>query len=182
MALRGIALFLSSLSLADVAPADEWATVSESSTLSFSAEQQGIPFEGRFTSFTADVAFDQDHPEAGSIRGVVDTSSVETGDAMIDETLTNRQWLDPPTYPESRFETDRIERAADGAYRAHAQLTLRDVTAPVVMDFTFEEAGDNAHLSGTVRLPRLEFNVGAGTDGEWASELVVVRLELDLAR
>ena len=50
------------------------------------------------------------------------------------------------------------------------------------MDFTFEESGDGAHLSGTVLIQRLEFGVGASTDGEWASEEVTVMVELDLIR
>ena len=135
---RRNASLLVTLSLAGVASASDWTTVAESSTVTFEAEQQGVPFEGRFTAFTASIDFDPDSPEQGSIVGVVETGSVETGDTMTDETLVNRQWLDPATYPESRLESERIEPTADGAYRAHAQLTLRGVTKPVVMDFTFE--------------------------------------------
>ena len=182
MSLRGIAVLVIGLSLAGTTSADEWTTIGESSTLRFSAEQQGVPFEGRFTAFTASINFDPAHPEQGSILGVVETGSVETGDTMTNETLVDRQWLDPPTFPESRFETERIEQTGDGVYRAHAQLTLRDVTKPVVMDFTFETSGGDAHLSGTFLIQRLEFNVGATTDGEWASEEIPVMLELDLTR
>ncbi len=80
-------------------------------------------------------------------------------------------------------ESESIE-TADGGFRANGQLTLKGVTQPVIMDFTFEDAGspEQAHFSGIFELQRLQFGVGEGfwSDTSWTSNEVTVRVELDL--
>ena len=177
--ISGLLLCGQSLSAAD------WNTVSAASSVSFSAIQQGSPFEGEFASFTAQVQFDQADPASGSIVGVVETGSVRTGDSERDRTLLDREWFDPNNHPESRFESESIE-ATDTGFRADGQLTLKGVTQPVSMDFTFEDTGSGttAHFSGTFELERLEFGVGEGfwSDTSWTSNEVTVTVELDLAQ
>ena len=127
MTLGRTAFLIVSLSVTGSASANEWTTVSESSTVTFAAEQQGVPFEGRFNSFTASVSFDPDDPEKGSILGVVETGSVETGDAMTDETLLNGQWFDPETYPQSRVSNPKVSSSWATA-RTGLQLSSRFAT------------------------------------------------------
>ena len=163
--------------------AADWNMVSSTSSVSFSAIQQGSPFEGEFASFTAQIQFDQADPASGSIVGVVETGSVRTGDSERDRTLLDREWFDPNNHPESRFESESIE-ATDTGFRANGQLTLKGVTQPMSMDFTFEDTGSGttAHFSGTFELERLQFGVGEGfwSDTSWTSNEVTVTVELDL--
>ncbi len=177
--ISGFLLCGQSLSAAD------WNTVGATNSVSFSAIQQGSPFEGEFASFTAQIQFDQTDPASGSIVGVVETGSVRTGDSERDRTLLDREWFDPNNHPESRFESESIE-ATDTGFRANGQLTLKGVTQPVSMDFTFEDTGSGttAHFSGTFELERLQFGVGEGfwSDTSWTSNEVTVTIELDLAQ
>ena len=165
--------------------ATDWNMVGSTSSVSFSAIQQGSPFEGEFASFTAQVRFDPTDPASGSIVGVVETGSVRTGDSERDRTLLDREWFDPNNHPESRFESESIE-ATDTGFRANGQLTLKGVTQPVTMDFAFEdtESGTTAHFSGAFELERLQFGVGEGfwSDTSWTSNEVTVTVELDLER
>ena len=176
-------LFFSLLVCGQSLSAADWNTVSATSSVSFSAIQQGSPFEGEFASFTAQIQFDQADPASGSIVGVVETGSVRTGDSERDRTLLDREWFDPNNHPESRFESESIE-ATDTGFRANGQLTLKGVTQPVSMDFTFEDTGSGttAHFSGTFELERLQFGVGEGfwSDTSWTSNEVTVTVELDL--
>ena len=173
----GLLVFGQSLSAAD------WNMASSTSSVSFSAIQQGSPFEGEFASFTAQIQFDRADPASGSIVGVVETGSVRTGDSERDRTLLDREWFDPNNHPESRFESESIE-ATDTGFRANGQLTLKGVTQPVSMDFTFEDTGSGttAHFSGAFELERLQFGVGEGfwSDTSWTSNEVTVTVELDL--
>ena len=109
--------------------------------------------------------------------------SVRTGDSERDRTLLDREWFDPRNHAESRFESETIE-ATETGFRANGQLTLKGVTQPVTMDFTFEDTGSGttAHFSGTFELERLLFGVGEGfwIDTSWTSNEVTVTVELDL--
>ena len=163
--------------------AAEWTTVDSTSSVSFLAIQQGSPFEGEFGSFTAGIDFDTSDPASGSIVGVVEMGSVRTGDSERDRTLLDREWFDPNNHPHSRFESESIE-ATESGFRANGQLTLKGVTQPVAMDFTFEDTGSGttAQFSGTFELERLQFGVGEGfwSDTSWTSNEVTVTVELDL--
>ena len=110
-------------------------------------------------------------------------ASVRTGDSERDRTLLDREWFDPDNYPQSRFESDSIE-ATEPGFRAHGQLTLKGVTHPVTMEFTFEDmgSGTTARFSGSFELERLQFGVGEGfwSDTSWTSNEVTVTVELDL--
>jgi len=166
-----------------ITQAAEWSTVRSSSSVTFVATQEGSQFQGLFETFSAEVDFDTTDPSSGQIIGIVEPASVNSGDAERDATLLDRDWFDPNNYPESKFESERIEEMEDGSYRAHAQLTLRGITNPVVMDFTFESSEINrGNLSGTVKINRLDFGVGQGfwADTSWVANEVNVRVNLSL--
>ena len=181
-----IFILIGALGVSYITQAAEWSTIRNSSSVTFIATQEGSQFQGLFETFSAEVDFDTTDPNSGQITGIVEPASVNTGDAERDATLLDRDWFDPNNYPESKFESERIEEMEDGSYRAHAQLTLRGVTNPVVMDFTFdrsEVSGINqGNLSGTVKINRLDFGVGQGfwADTSWVANEVSVRVNLSL--
>jgi len=172
------------LALSSAAHAAEWKLNKDTSRVSFTATQQGSEFTGRFAAFDADITFDPGAPESGRIVGTVETASVNSRDSDRDVTMLDRDWFDVMSYPESRFESERIEAVDDGTYRAHGQLTLKGRTKPMVLDFTFDTADDSsAHLSGTMHINRFDFAVGEGwNDTSYIGEDVVVQVELDLSR
>ncbi len=106
-------------------------------------------------------------------------NSVDSSDGERDATLLDAEWFDPENYPESRFESERIERLDDDTFNAHGQLTLRGETKPVTMEFSFETSGSKAHLSGSFDIRRLDFGVGWEAT-TWIDDEVAVLLELDL--
>ena len=156
------------------------------STLKFIAEQQGAKFEGRFESFSAAFTFDTHQPAEGGLRGTIDTASVNTFNQERDDYLRSAEWFDAVRWPQAIFETTSIEPAGDGAWLANASLSLRDVTRPVTMRFSFTppEGDAPARLTGAVDLLRLEFGVGQGiwTNTEWVGDAVRVELDLSLRR
>ena len=177
---------IGTLGVSYITQAAEWSTIRSSSSVTFVATQEGSQFQGLFEAFSAEVDFDTTDPNGGQITGVVEPASVNTGDAERDATLLDRDWFDPNNYPESKFESEQIEEMEDGSYRAHAQLTLRGITNPVVMDFTFESSEtsgiNRGNLSGTVKINRLDFGVGQGfwADTSWVANEVNVRVNLSL--
>jgi polyisoprenoid-binding protein YceI len=161
------------------AAATEWQLVEDSSNVRFVGIQEGSAFRGRFQNFSAMIDFDPENPTAGKIVGVVKMDSAESGDAERDATLLEEDWFDPENYPDSRFESERIEQLDDGTFAAHGQLTLVGISQPVTMVFEFETADSTAHFSGRFEIKRLEFGVGWEATN-WIADEVAVQVDLDL--
>ena len=174
-------LVLGSVVVATSLLASEWKLVNDSSSVRFFGVQEGSAFRGRFESFSAIISFDPDQPTGGTIVGVVQMESVNSGDQERDQTLLDEEWFDPSNYPQSRFESESIETSSDGSYKAHGQLTLRGETKPVTMDFSFEVSGSEAHLSGSFDIKRLDFGMGWEATN-WVDDEVAVQIELDLVQ
>ena len=161
------------------ADASEWQLVEDSSNVRFIGVQEGSAFRGRFEQFSAMIDFDPKNPAAGKIVGVVQMESVASGDAERDATLMEEDWFNPDNYPESRFDSERIEQLDDGTFAAHGQLTLVGVSQPVTMSFEFEVTDSTAHFSGKFDIKRLDFGVGWDATN-WIDDEVAVQVELDL--
>jgi polyisoprenoid-binding protein YceI len=166
-----------------VATDADWDVAADSSTVKFHATQQGSRFEGRFGSFEANIDFDPASPSEGSIVGVVELDTVDTRDYDRDATLRDADFFDIASHPQSRFESQSIEVLDEGSYRAHGELTLKGITRPMAMDFTFDTNGSSATFTGTMDINRFDFKVGDGwNDTSWIGERVSVEVSLELAR
>jgi polyisoprenoid-binding protein YceI len=163
--------------------AAQWTVVPETSSVTFVGAQQGTKFNGRFQTFSAEINLDAADPTKGKIVGAVDTASVNTRDHDRDAALLDKDWFNTKEFPEARFESQKIEKAADGSYQANGQLTLKGQTKPAVLKFTFTPASqpNAAQFAGTMAINRFDFNVGEGwNDTSWVAQEVSVDIKLDL--
>jgi polyisoprenoid-binding protein YceI len=161
------------------APASEggWQTDAATSTVTMYATKQGEWFNVVFTDFTAEIDFDPANPAAGRIVGVVQTNAIEAEDEQNAGYV--RQYLETDVFPEARFESTAIV-ALEGYYQATGNLTLRDQTQPVTLDFEFT-TGDKAHFSGQMVIDRFAFGIAPDVDPSWGGKDVTVQIELDLS-
>ena len=161
--------------------ADGWTVAAETSSVGFTAEQQGGKFNGKFDEFSAEINFDPASPAGGSIVGVVMTESVDTRDYDRDAALTDKDWFDPVDHPEATFASTGIEAGSDGMFVAHGNLTIKGTTKPVDLTFSFKQDGAAAMFDGTMSIDRFDFNVGQGwNDTYMVGKEVVVQVKLDL--
>lgn len=164
------------------ASASDWKVDTENSMVSFDGVQQGSKFTGRFEDFDAMIDLDPKMVEHGSIVGTVKTESVNTRDHDRDAQLLDADWFDTKNYPEARFESESITKQADGSYVADGKLTLKGMTKPAKMTFSFDASGSTAKFSGAMKVDRFDFNVGEGwNDTSWVGQDVDVHIELDLS-
>jgi polyisoprenoid-binding protein YceI len=177
------------LSFSIGALAADWNVVPETSTVGFTALQQGTKFNGRFGKFTAKIDLDAADPTKGSIAGTVDVASVNTRDPDRDSQLTDKDWFSAKEFPEAKFESHKIERGADGSFAAAGQLTIKGQTKPATLNFklmpaaTSAGAANSAQFAGTMAINRFDFNVGEGwNDTSWVGQDVTVEIKLDLKR
>lgn len=168
------------LATAIPATARDWRMVDDESSLTFTFRQMGSPVTGRFEEFTAAITFDPAAPGSASVTAAIAIGSVATGNAERDSGITGADWFDAASFPTARFVSTGFTASGGDAYAVSGELTIRDVTAAVVLPMTITIDGDRAVASGELELDRTTFGVGRG---DWAADTavghaVVLHLEL----
>jgi polyisoprenoid-binding protein YceI len=92
---------------------------------------------GAFTDFEGTAHLDFAVPTASSAQITIQVASITTGQNQRDEHLRNNDFFDAPTYPTITFASTKVEKAGEDTYRLTGDLTIKDVTKPVEIDFEF---------------------------------------------
>lgn len=155
----------------------------QGSEISFTTRQMGVPVEGRFTRFAAQVALDPKKPEAGRVSFTVDTGSARFGSAELDAEVPKPIWLGVARFPQATFTSRSVRAAGPGRYEVVGELTIKGATQPVTVPVQVAPAGGGHVATGSFTLKRLDFRIGEGewTDTSLLANDVVVRLKLALA-
>jgi polyisoprenoid-binding protein YceI len=145
--------------------------------------------KGRF----ADVKGTVELPESGEPRLDVEigTASIDTRNEQRDGHLRSGDFFDTDTYPTLRFVSTRAERSDDG-WKVTGDLTIKDVTKPVVLTVTEEGAGSDpwgnqrAAYSAKGKFNRSEFglnwNAALETGGVMVSDEVKLSIDTELVK
>ena len=153
------------LGLAVSAHAAEQKLVAAQSELVFVSKQMGVPVEGRFKKFDAQVAFDPAKLETSKINFTATLGAPES-----DAELPKATWFNVPQFPKASFQSSSIKSLGAGKYDVAGKLSIkgasRDVTVPVVLT----QSGATTVATGTVPLKRLAFKIG---ENEWADTSMV---------
>ena len=153
------------------AQAADWQLDPAKSRLGFSGTQTGVPFQGSFSAWQANISFDPAHPEAGHVKATIELASAKTGDTQRDTALPQPEWFDAAAHPQAVFEADHFVAKGGDAYEAPGKLTIRGVAKDVVLPFTLAINGDQAVAKGHLTLVRSDFGVGQGpwSTGQWVA-------------
>jgi polyisoprenoid-binding protein YceI len=92
---------------------------------------------GLFKDVHGKLYFDLDQPLAGSFTGEIDATKIWTGEATRDAHLRSADFFDVENHPRITFEGRFAERVGDIAFKAEAELTIRGITRPVLMDVSY---------------------------------------------
>lgn len=135
------------------------------SEIAFTITQMGVPVEGKFSKFDAQIALDPKKPESGSVKLAIDMGSAEFGAPEVDTELPRPTWFNVPKFPQATFESKSIKAAGAGKYEVAGTLAIKGATRDVVVPVTLSQSGANSTASGAFALKRLDFKIG---EGEWA--------------
>lgn len=146
---------------------------------------------GAFTEFegTASTA-------AGIRNATIDLTikagSVDTGNADRDGHLLSADFFDVEQYPAIRFTSTHISAVGDDTLHVEGDLTIKDVTRPVAIDFEYAGVAtdpfgnERVGLSGEVAVNRKDFglvwNAALETGGVLVSETVNLAIEVSAIR
>jgi polyisoprenoid-binding protein YceI len=154
----------------------------EGSEIVFTTRQMGVPVEGRFTRFAAEVAFDARQPQGGRVALDIDTASARFGARELDDEVPRPIWLASAAFPRARFQSTAIRAAGGGRYDVAGRLTIKGITRELTVPVTLAAAGAQTLATGSFAIKRLDFKVG---EAEWSdtsllADEVQVRFRLRL--
>ncbi len=111
-----------------------WNLDSSHTTVAFAVKHMGIfTVRGQFKKVAGTLeANEQGVPS--KIEVAIDAASIETGEAQRDAHLRSPDFLNAEQYPELRFVSNQIEALGGNRYNIHGDLTIRDITRPVVLE------------------------------------------------
>ena len=146
---------------------------------------------GGFTEFSGTLHI-AEAPEESWVEVTIKAASIDTGTPDRDKHLRSADFLDVERFPELRFRSTKVELTGGTGLKVSGDLTIRDVTKPVVLDAEFQGiakdpwGGTRAAFSATTEIDREEFgaswNVALETGGWLVSKKVRLELEAQAIR
>ncbi len=161
-------------------------------TVGFSARHMGLStVHGRFTKLEGSI--DLEPHDISSARGriEVDLASIETGNQDRDAHLRSADFFDVERFPKMVFVPTSVTPAGDETYKAVGDLTIKDITRRVELDY--EHAGEGVDpygnrkiggtLTGTIKRSDwgLTWNVALETGGLLVSDKIKIQIDGQLA-
>lgn len=144
---------------------------------------------GQFGEFRGSAHIDDADPARSSTEIVIQAASFDSSQEQRDGHVRGGDFLDVEVYPEITFRSTLVEKAGEDVWRVTGDLTIRDVTAPVTVDFEFTGLAKDpfgnvrAGFEGSTTINRkdygISFNAALETGGVLVSEKV--GLEFDIS-
>ena len=182
-----IAIVVSGLLIGGLAPAlaapPHAVLLAQESRIGFVTKQMGVPVEGQFRKFEAQIALDAKRPDGGSVAMQIDTGSATLGAPQADAELPTAAWFDVAHHPRASFQSESIRHLGGGKLEVTGTLTIKGRARPLVVPVTIAPGeGMKSVASGSFTVQRLEFRIG---DGDWSdvsmvADAVQVRFRLTL--
>lgn len=159
----GAALFAAALLIAAPARAADYEQAPGSS-LTFAGTYQGEEFTGGFPGFAVRFSFDPARPATSRLEVAVPLALATTGNTDYDGEMRGGAFFDAAKFPLARYTATRIRALGGNRYAADGTLSLRGVSRPVTLTFTWSPGAEPV-LAGQAVVKRLDFGVGGG---DWA--------------
>jgi polyisoprenoid-binding protein YceI len=140
------------------------------STITATSKQMNVPVEGKFNTFSAQLAFDPARPATGSAQVSVDMASYDLGDETYNNEVRGKDWFDAKTYPSATFVSSAIAAAGADKFDVTGKLTIKGKSQTVVVPVTVTTQGAAHVFDGALTIRRSQYDVGLG---EWKDTSVV---------
>ena len=139
------------------------------SSLVFAGKYQGEGFTGRFPGFATTFRFDPKQLATSKLQVSIPLATAATSNADYDGELRGASFFDAAKFPRATYAATKFRALGGNRYAADGTLTLRGVSKPVVLEFTWTP-GAAPVLSGKATVKRLSFGVGGG---DWADTALI---------
>lgn len=175
--------FAAALALAASASAQQ-KLVPAQSEINFTVKQMGVPLDGKFSKFDAQVVFDGKKPETGKINFSIDLGSVAVGDAETAKELKKPEWFNQARFPTATFLSTGIKAIGPGKLEVAGTLSIKGNARPIVVPVTLTPGPSGVTTAqGGFTIQRVDFKIGEGdwTDVSIVANDVAVKFKLALS-
>lgn len=94
--------------------------------------------KGSFSSYEATIDGESSSEFAGAtFHFSADIDSISTGVEQRDGHLKSAEFFNAEVYPKLTFASTGFEKAADGKFKLHGNMTIKDTTNPIVLDVEY---------------------------------------------
>ena len=163
-------VFAAALALAASASAQQ-KLVPAQSEINFTVKQMGVPLDGKFSRFDAQLAFDSRKPEAGKIEFNIDLGSAAVGDADTTRELKKPEWFNQAKFPTATFSSTGIKAVGPGKLEVAGTLNIKGNAKPIVVPVMLTPGPSGVTTAqGSFTIKRVDFKIG---EGDWADVSIV---------
>lgn len=92
------------------------------SNVGFVVKQMGVPVEGHFRKFDAQISFDAAKPASSKVAFTVDIASATLGSAEVDAELPKTVWFNTAKFPQATFASSSFKALGGGQYEVAGML------------------------------------------------------------
>jgi polyisoprenoid-binding protein YceI len=147
---------------------------------------------GAFTEFAGTAHLDSADPPASSVSLRIKAASIDTGTPDRDTHLRSADFLDVDRFPELVFESTEVEQLDEDTFRVTGDLTIKDVTRPVSVDFSLTGSAQDpwgqlrVGFEGALTIKRsdwgLTWNTALDTGGVLVSDKIQIEFDVSAIR
>jgi polyisoprenoid-binding protein YceI len=143
---------------------------------------------GAFNAFEGTAHLDSNDPSKSHATVSIDVASVDTRQPQRDEHLRTNDFFDVPTYPKITFVSTAAEKVDNETFRMTGDLTIKDVTKSVSIDFEYNGSATDPYgnhrvgFEGSTVINRkdfgVSFNAALETGGVMVSDKITLEFEI----
>jgi polyisoprenoid-binding protein YceI len=147
---------------------------------------------GAFNEFEGTATLDGANPANSSAQVTISTASIDTRNAQRDGHLRSNDFLAMDEYPQITFVSTGARQVDDSTFELTGDLTIKGVTNPITIPFSFEGAAKDPFgnlrvgFEGAVTINRKDYgitwNAALETGGVLVSDKVTLEFELSLVK
>jgi polyisoprenoid-binding protein YceI len=152
----------------------------------------GTSVRGSFGEFDGTVHLDPTNVDNSWAKITIKPASVTTGQEQRDGHLTTGDFFDIENHPEITFQSTSSEKVDDETYNVTGDLTIKGVTKPVTIEWTFNGSAKDpygnlrAGFEGKATINRsdwgMNFNAALETGGVLVSEKIKLEFDVSLLK
>ena len=147
---------------------------------------------GAFNEFEGTATLDGANPANSSAQVTISTASIDTRNAQRDGHLRSNDFLAMDEYPQITFVSTGARQVDDSTFELTGDLTIKGVTNPITIPFSFEGAAKDPFgnlrvgFEGAVTINRKDYgitwNAALETGGVLVSDKVTLEFEISAIR
>lgn len=156
------------------------------SNIGFSAKHLKITkVHGNFTTYQSKISYDKFTNRLTKLEADIEAKSVNTQNQKRDAHLVEEVFFYAEKFPKIKFKMIRFEKKNETKGKIYGNITIRDITKPIELDF--EYGGENRDKHGVEKiglniegsLLRSDFNIGEKYPDSLISNKIEIKIDIE---